>query len=148
MARHGAKSAEPMNSTSPRFACVARSSPQYFYPATHLLVQIDPLERLSWLGRISAKSTRFGALEHTALSSSYEVATSMALGILEPTHGGHVPGTVNVYEEAQRNAELLESGRHLKRTQDGKKILVPQPTDDPNDPLVRYAALYKACAIF
>jgi hypothetical protein len=60
----------------------------------------------------------------------------MAWGILEPKHTEYVPGTVNVYEEAQRNAELLESGRHLKRTKDGKKVLIPQPTDDPNDPLV------------
>lgn len=60
----------------------------------------------------------------------------MAWGILEPARTEYVPGTVNVYEEAQRNAELLETGRHLKRTQDGKKILIPQPTDDPNDPLV------------
>jgi hypothetical protein len=58
------------------------------------------------------------------------------LGILEPAQPGHVPGTVNVYEEEQRSAELLESARHLKRTQDGRKILVPQPADDPNDPLV------------
>ncbi|KPI45479.1 putative MFS-type transporter [Cyphellophora attinorum] len=59
----------------------------------------------------------------------------MAWGILEPKHMEYVPGTVNVYEEAQRNAELLESGRHLKRTEDGKKVLIPQPTGDPNDPL-------------
>ena len=60
----------------------------------------------------------------------------MPLGILEPAHAGHVPGTVNVWQEAQRDAELLESARHLKKTKDGRKILVPQPTDDPNDPLV------------
>ena len=61
----------------------------------------------------------------------------MAWGILEPAHAEYVPGTVNVFEEAQRNAELLQSGHNLKRTRDGRKILVPQPTDDPNDPLVR-----------
>jgi hypothetical protein len=60
----------------------------------------------------------------------------MPLGILEPAHTEHVPGTVNVYEEAQRDAELLESAGHLKRSKDGRRILVPQPTDDPNDPLV------------
>lgn len=60
----------------------------------------------------------------------------MPLGILEPAHAGHVPGTVNVWQEAQRDAELLETARHLKRTKDGRKILIPQPTDDPNDPLV------------
>jgi hypothetical protein len=60
----------------------------------------------------------------------------MALGILEPAHTEHVPGTVDVWQAAQRDAELLESARHLKKTKDGRRILVPQPTDDPNDPLV------------
>lgn len=60
----------------------------------------------------------------------------MPLGILEPARAGHVPGTVNVWQEAQRDAELLETARHLKRTKDGRKSLIPQPTDDPNDPLV------------
>ncbi|ETN38686.1 uncharacterized protein HMPREF1541_06723 [Cyphellophora europaea CBS 101466] len=59
----------------------------------------------------------------------------MALGIWEPARADHVPGTVNVWEAAQRDAELLESARHLKKTKDGRKILVPQPTNDPNDPL-------------
>ncbi|RMZ80439.1 hypothetical protein DV737_g3004, partial [Chaetothyriales sp. CBS 132003] len=58
-----------------------------------------------------------------------------SLGILEPATPGHVPGTVNVYEQAQRSAELLENAQHLKTTADGQKILTPQPTDDPNDPL-------------
>lgn len=59
------------------------------------------------------------------------------LGILEPSGEGHIPGTVNVYEVEQRSAELLESAHHLKRSKDQSKILVPQPSDDPNDPLVR-----------
>ncbi|RMZ79195.1 hypothetical protein DV738_g3486, partial [Chaetothyriales sp. CBS 135597] len=58
-----------------------------------------------------------------------------SLGILEPATPGPVPGTVNVYQQAQRSAELLETAQHLKRTPDGQKILFPQPTDDPNDPL-------------
>jgi hypothetical protein len=60
----------------------------------------------------------------------------MPLGILDPRHSEHVPGTVDVYAEATRGAELLESHPNLKRSKDGKKILIPQPTDDPNDPLV------------
>ena len=59
-----------------------------------------------------------------------------SLGILEPSKPGHVPGTVNVFEVEQRSAELLENAQHLKTTKDGRRILVPQPTDDPNDPLV------------
>lgn len=60
----------------------------------------------------------------------------MNLGILEPAQAEHVPGTVDVYQEAQRDAELLQSARHLKKSKDGRRVLVPQPTDDPNDPLV------------
>lgn len=48
----------------------------------------------------------------------------MALGILEP-RAENVPGTVQVTR--QSNNELSKS-----RT----TILVPKPTDDPNDPLV------------
>ncbi|KAJ9606177.1 hypothetical protein H2200_009138 [Cladophialophora chaetospira] len=58
----------------------------------------------------------------------------MALGILEPGVE-HVPGTVYVYESEQRHTELLENARHLKKDKSGRIILVPQPSDDPNDPL-------------
>jgi hypothetical protein len=59
----------------------------------------------------------------------------MALGILE-TQVEHVPGTVYVYASDQRRAELLENAQHLKRDKTGRIILVPQPSNDPNDPLV------------
>ncbi|KAL2418100.1 hypothetical protein ABEF95_000506 [Exophiala dermatitidis] len=58
----------------------------------------------------------------------------MALGILEPAVE-HVPGTVYVYEADQRQAELLEAAHNLKRDKEGRRILVPQPSNDPNDPL-------------
>ena len=60
----------------------------------------------------------------------------MALGILEPKVE-HVPGTVYVYESEQRHAELLEGAQHLKKDKTGRIILVPQASNDPNDPLVR-----------
>lgn len=60
----------------------------------------------------------------------------MALGILEPPVE-HVPGTVYVYAAQQRQTALLDSAQHLKRDKTGKIILVPQPSADPNDPLVR-----------
>ena len=65
----------------------------------------------------------------------------MALGILEPAYAGsntseHVPGTVDVNAQAQRGAELLLSHPNLKKSDDGTKILIPQPSNDPNDPLV------------
>jgi len=59
----------------------------------------------------------------------------MALGILEPKDE-HVAGTVYVYEEAQRHADQLNTNTTLKRDSTGRIILVPQPSNDPNDPLV------------
>lgn len=59
----------------------------------------------------------------------------MGLGILEP-RDEHVPGTVHVYDEAQRDADLLQRHGHLKLNKSGTRILVPQPSDDANDPLV------------
>ncbi|KAI1622516.1 serine/threonine kinase 16 [Exophiala viscosa] len=58
----------------------------------------------------------------------------MGLGILEP-RVEHVPGTVYVFETEQRHAELLEINQHLKTDNNGRTILIPQPSDDPNDPL-------------
>ncbi|EXJ65485.1 hypothetical protein A1O7_01826 [Cladophialophora yegresii CBS 114405] len=58
----------------------------------------------------------------------------MALGILE-AKVEHVPGTVYVYESEQRHTELLENAQHLKKDKTGRFILVPQPSNDPNDPL-------------
>lgn len=58
----------------------------------------------------------------------------MPLGILEP-QVEHVPGTVYVYDESRREAELAATDATLKRDKSGKIILVPQPSDDPNDPL-------------
>lgn len=66
----------------------------------------------------------------------------MALGILEP-RVEHVPGTVYVYETEQRHAELLESAQHLKTDTKGRTILIPQPSDDPNDPLVSTLLLWR-----
>lgn len=61
----------------------------------------------------------------------------MAFGILEPKLK-NVQGTVYVYEEAQRRNEQLHVAANLKTDTSGKTpiIKVPQPSDDPNDPLV------------
>jgi hypothetical protein len=65
----------------------------------------------------------------------------MGLGILEshrpPYTGTNVPGTATVLDtETERIREQEQrTGRKLKRTSDGT-ILVPQPSDDPKDPLV------------
>lgn len=60
----------------------------------------------------------------------------MALGILEPKGIEHVVGTVYVGQQGQQQEHELGSNNNLKRDPTGK-ILVPQPSDDPNDPLVR-----------
>jgi hypothetical protein len=59
----------------------------------------------------------------------------MAWGILEEKSGlAHVPATVLLSEETPENAAHSE---HLKKTtyRGTTIVLVPQPSDDPNDPL-------------
>lgn len=54
----------------------------------------------------------------------------MPLGILEPK-AKKVPGTASVLDQEWKRDPTL------KRDQTGNIILVPQPSEDPNDPLVR-----------
>lgn len=56
----------------------------------------------------------------------------MAFGVLEPSSPGAVPATVILDERAQDGIASLSS---LKRSGEVQVVLVPQPTDDPNDPL-------------
>lgn len=60
----------------------------------------------------------------------------MALGILE-TQDEHVPGTVYVRDKTEAQTGRPRGDSLLKRDKTGKIILVPQPSDDPNDPLNR-----------
>lgn len=60
----------------------------------------------------------------------------MGLGVLEDKNLEHVPGTVHVLDDASRNAVVAERDTHSKRDKTGKIILVPQPSDSPDDPLV------------
>jgi hypothetical protein len=66
----------------------------------------------------------------------------MGLGIL-PDHAlEQVPGTAQVFEgEQRREVERVAGSRvgrsGLKYDKTGTILLVPQPSDDPNDPLVR-----------
>ncbi len=58
----------------------------------------------------------------------------MGLGVLEPTTGGPVPGTV-LLDDA-----VAEHGLETQQLKHGNGrnthiILVPQPSDDPDDPL-------------
>jgi MFS family permease len=59
----------------------------------------------------------------------------MGLGILEPQGVEHVPGTTVYFDETTPGEGDNHHDRHLKRDPSGTIILVPQPSDDPNDPL-------------
>ncbi|GAA6047237.1 hypothetical protein JCM3770_006964 [Rhodotorula araucariae] len=64
----------------------------------------------------------------------------MGLGILEDNHLKHVPGTSLFSKDPNAIAAALYDGIDLSTLKHGKGrhayiILVPQPSDDPNDPL-------------
>ncbi|CAM1506708.1 Fc.00g063490.m01.CDS01 [Cosmosporella sp. VM-42] len=61
----------------------------------------------------------------------------MALGILEPKGVDHVPGTVRYFDDPSRPQIATALHHGLKCDTSGKQpiILIPQPSDDPNDPL-------------
>jgi hypothetical protein len=61
----------------------------------------------------------------------------MGLGIYEPKPARHVPGTAKLYDE-QKSAEAPGHRVHLKHGtgKDSELLLVPQPSNSPNDPLV------------
>jgi hypothetical protein len=66
----------------------------------------------------------------------------MGLGILSDHALEHVPGTAQVFESSQRKELERNAGSRIGRSdlkydKTGKILLVPQPSDDPNDPLVR-----------
>ncbi|KAG6003961.1 hypothetical protein E4U21_001541 [Claviceps maximensis] len=60
----------------------------------------------------------------------------MGLGILEPRGHDAVPGTTRYFDDPNRPQEAT-GDVHLKCDRSGRVpvILVPQPSDDPNDPL-------------
>lgn len=63
----------------------------------------------------------------------------MGLGVLEDRHMAHVPGTTRYFDDVNERPQLADeqSARQLKCDNSGPQpiILVPQPSDDPNDPL-------------
>ncbi|KAL5478934.1 hypothetical protein ACEPAI_2221 [Sanghuangporus weigelae] len=64
----------------------------------------------------------------------------MGLGILEDTHLEHVPGTTLFRDDPNAVAEDLYQGIDLQSLKHAKGknshiVLVPQPSDDPDDPL-------------
>lgn len=62
----------------------------------------------------------------------------MGLGVLEDTKLPHVPGTVILDDGVLPDSfEVTGTLKHAKGKNGGHIVLNPQPSDDPNDPLVR-----------
>jgi MFS family permease len=61
----------------------------------------------------------------------------MGLGVLEDRAMEHVPGTTQYYDDPERPQYAADGVTGLKMDTSGPVpiILVPQPSDDPNDPL-------------
>ena len=60
----------------------------------------------------------------------------MPLGIIEDTKLEHIPGTSPLNELGRQDVEVVGVPLDiLKRDKTGQIILVPQPSDSPNDPL-------------
>lgn len=62
----------------------------------------------------------------------------MGLGVLQDRHlGDQTPGTAFVLDGDRKREAVQDAARSsLKYDKTGKILLVPQPSDDPNDPLV------------
>ncbi|KAM0424783.1 hypothetical protein ACHAPT_010093 [Fusarium lateritium] len=61
----------------------------------------------------------------------------MALGILDAPDVEHVPGTTRYFDDPSQPQVPSDHHENLKFDRSGKEpiILIPQPSDDPNDPL-------------
>ena len=63
----------------------------------------------------------------------------MGLGVLADRHMDHTPGTTRYFDDPEKPQVATSESRGLKCTKDPEPIiLVPQPSDDLNDPLVGY----------
>jgi hypothetical protein len=63
----------------------------------------------------------------------------MGLGVLEATKVTHVQGTTVLDETANElSPDAALAGLKMGTGKDSHIVLVPQPSDDPNDPLVSY----------
>jgi hypothetical protein len=76
-------------------------------------------------------------LPQQAISNTKKLIFVMGFGVREPTSGEHVPGTSLLYG-AETDSENHLNQIRLKHSKgkDSNVILVPQPSDSPNDPLV------------
>lgn len=58
----------------------------------------------------------------------------MAFGVLEPESGAHVPGTVPLIDNTA-GPDAVSSRLKHGEGKNSHIVLVPQPTNDPNDPV-------------
>ncbi|KAF2243389.1 serine/threonine kinase 16 [Trematosphaeria pertusa] len=82
----------------------------------------------------------------------------MTLGVLQPRTDEHVPGTEYLVDTEQTSVEHQYEHSHYKhgKGHENNIILVPQPSEDPNDPLLwptwkresAFAFLFFNCIIF
>ncbi|KAK1448425.1 major facilitator superfamily transporter, partial [Colletotrichum cuscutae] len=93
----------------------------------------------AWLYSFSALSCRETCNVHAAHTSIWNLQHSaiMGLGILESRTLDNVPGTTRYFDDPNRPQTANNSHHGLKVDASGDVpiILVPQPSDDPNDPL-------------
>ncbi|GAB1195350.1 hypothetical protein APSETT444_004608 [Aspergillus pseudonomiae] len=63
----------------------------------------------------------------------------MGLGVLEDTALAQVPGTSDILERESSNEQTnVDSNLKYDRSGAIPILLVPQPSDDPNDPLIAF----------
>lgn len=58
----------------------------------------------------------------------------MGLWVLEPRSSEKVPGTVHIGRETEQQARLTANLKH-GTGRDADIVLIPQPSNSPNDPL-------------
>lgn len=58
----------------------------------------------------------------------------MGLGVIEPKHGHHVPGTI-VLDQTTNQSDPVTNGLKRGTGRNSHLVLAPQPSEDPNDPL-------------
>lgn len=71
-------------------------------------------------------------------NSSGMASTSPATDVESLTRNEKLAPTVDLEELGEKEGYVLDAslgGANLKTTKDGRTILIPQPSEDPNDPL-------------
>jgi len=89
----------------------------------------------------SAHNTHNQSLVRSSRASNS--ISTMPVGIVEPKSGRHVPATARLFDDSIVPADgTAPTHGHLKHGSGSEAdvLLVPQPSNSPNDPLVSCAA--------